>query len=181
MKTNILAQFSLAIECLKWFRSTMWAKWMHTESTNKSQYFVLFKTITRRLDDERAEKDFYFSEDFSFIHIVYNNFRMNKLKSMTQRVWNIIIIINTKNKISSFKSIYNLFIIEFEIFKKYFDEFLIKKFIMSSFSTTNISILCIKKSKNDLKLCVNYKKLNVIMIKNRYLIIIKFILVVTSF
>ncbi len=59
---------------------------MHTESTNKSQYFVLFKTITRRLDDERAEKDFYFSEDFSFIHIVYNNFRMNKLKSMTQRV-----------------------------------------------------------------------------------------------
>jgi hypothetical protein len=76
--------------------------------------------------------------------------------------------INTKNKISSFESIYNLFIIELEIFKKYLDEFLIKKFIVLSFSLTKISILFIKKSKNDLKLCVNYKKLNAIMIKNRY-------------
>jgi hypothetical protein len=91
MKTNILAQFSLTIECLEWFRSVMWAKRMHTESTKKSQYFA-FKTITRRLDDERAERNFYFSEDFSLIHIVYSNFRMNRLKSMTQRVWNIIII-----------------------------------------------------------------------------------------
>jgi hypothetical protein len=76
--------------------------------------------------------------------------------------------INTKNKISWFESIYNLFVIEFEIFKKYFDEFLIKKFIVSSFSSTKISILFVKKSKNDLKLCVNYKKLNVITNKNRY-------------
>jgi hypothetical protein len=92
MKTNILAQFSLMIECLEWFRSVMWAKRMHTKSTNKSQYFA-FKTITCSLDDERAERNFYFSEDFSFIHIVYNNSRMNRFKSMTQRVWNIIIII----------------------------------------------------------------------------------------
>jgi hypothetical protein len=92
MKTDILAQFSLAIECLEWFRSVMWAKRMHTKSTNRSQYFV-FKMIVRRLDDERIERDFYSSEDFSFIHIVYSNFRMSRLKSMTQRVWNIIIII----------------------------------------------------------------------------------------
>jgi hypothetical protein len=76
--------------------------------------------------------------------------------------------INTKNKMSSFESIYNLFVFELEIFKDYFDEFLIKKFIVSSFSSTKISILFVKKSKNDLKLCVNYKKLNAITIKNRY-------------
>jgi hypothetical protein len=93
MKTDILEQFSLAIECLEWFRSIMWAKRVHTESTDRSQYFV-FKMIMRRLDDERTEKDFYFSKDFSFIHIVYSNSRMSRLKSMTQRVWNIIIIIN---------------------------------------------------------------------------------------
>ncbi len=58
---------------------------MHIKSTNKSQYFA-FKTITRRLDDEKAERNFYSSEDFFFIHIVYNNFRINRLKSMTQRV-----------------------------------------------------------------------------------------------
>ncbi len=40
----------------------------------------------RRLDDEKREKDFYFSKDFSFTHIVYNNSRMSRLKSMTQRV-----------------------------------------------------------------------------------------------
>jgi hypothetical protein len=78
--------------------------------------------------------------------------------------------INTKNKMSSFKSIYNLFIIELEFFKNYLDEFLIKEFIMSSFSSTKISILFAKKSENDLKFCVNYKKLNVITIENRYLI-----------
>jgi hypothetical protein len=78
--------------------------------------------------------------------------------------------INTKNKISSFESIYNLFVIELEIFKEYLDEFLIKKFIVSSFSSTKISILFVKISKDDLRFCVNYKKLNAILIKNRYLI-----------
>jgi hypothetical protein len=69
---------------------------------------------------------------------------------------------------SSFESIYNLFVIEFEVFKDYFDEFLIKEFIVSSFSSTRISILFAKKSEDDLRFCVNYKKLNVITIKNRY-------------
>jgi hypothetical protein len=91
MKTNIFTQFSLTIECLEWFRSIMWAKRMHTKSTERSQYFV-FKMTMRRLDDKRTERDFYSSEDFSLIHIVYNNSRMSRLKSMTQRVWNIIII-----------------------------------------------------------------------------------------
>jgi hypothetical protein len=76
--------------------------------------------------------------------------------------------INTKSKMLSFESIYNLFVIELEVFKEYLDEFLIKEFIVSSFSSTKISILFAKKSKNDLKLCVNYKKLNAITIKNRY-------------
>jgi hypothetical protein len=76
--------------------------------------------------------------------------------------------INTKNKMSSFESIYNLFVIELEVLKKYLDEFMIKEIIVSSFSSTKISIFFIKKSKNDLKFCVNYKKLNAITIKNRY-------------
>ena len=76
--------------------------------------------------------------------------------------------INTKNKMSSFESIYNLFVIELEIFKEYLDEFLIKEFIVSSFSSTKASILFVKKLKNDLKFCVNYKELNAITIKNRY-------------
>jgi hypothetical protein len=76
--------------------------------------------------------------------------------------------INTKSKMSSFESIYNLFVIELEVLREYFDEFLIKEFIVSSFSSTKISILFVKKSKDDLRLCVNYKELNAITIKNRY-------------
>ncbi len=95
---------------------------------------------------------------------VFDKMKANKLSKHDSQNHEI----NTKNKISWFESIYNLFVIEFEIFKKYFDEFLIKKFIVSSFSSTKISILFVKKSKNDLKLCVNYKKLNVITNKNRY-------------
>ncbi len=76
--------------------------------------------------------------------------------------------INTKSKMLSFESIYNLFVIELEVFKNYLDEFLIKEFIVSSFSSTKISILFAKKSENDLRFCVNYKKLNAITIKNRY-------------
>ncbi len=58
--------------------------------------------------------------------------------------------------------------IELELFKEYFDEFLTKEVIVFSSSFVDASILFVKKSKNYLRLCVNYKKLNVIMIKNRY-------------
>ncbi len=80
--------------------------------------------------------------------------------------------INTKNKMLSFESIYNLSMIELELFKKYFDEFLTKEFIVFSSSFVDASILFVKKSKNDLKFCVNYRKLNVITIKNRYSILL---------
>jgi hypothetical protein len=76
--------------------------------------------------------------------------------------------INTKSKMSSFESIYNLFVIELEILREYLNEFLIKEFIVSSFSSTKTSILFAKKSRNDLRLCVDYKELNAITIKNRY-------------
>jgi hypothetical protein len=97
---------------------------------------------------------------------VFNKMKANKLSKHDSQNHEI----NTKNKMSSFESIYNLFVIELEILKKYLDEFLIKEFIVSSFSSTKISILFVKKSEDDLRLCVNYKELNAIMIKNRYLI-----------
>jgi hypothetical protein len=68
----------------------------------------------------------------------------------------------------SFESMYNLSMIELELFKEYFDEFLTKEIIVFFSSFVDASILFVKKSKNDLKLCVKYKELNVIMIKNRY-------------
>ncbi len=63
---------------------------------------------------------------------------------------------------------YNLSMTELELLKEYLDEFLTKEFIVFFSSLAKTSILFVKKSRNDLKLCVNYKKLNAITIKNRY-------------
>ncbi len=77
-------------------------------------------------------------------------------------------VINTKNKMFFFELMYNLLMIEFKLLRKYLNEFLTKKFILFFSSLAKTSILFIKKSKNDLRLCVDYKKLNAITIKNRY-------------
>jgi hypothetical protein len=76
--------------------------------------------------------------------------------------------IDTKDKMSFFESIYNLSMTELELLREYLDEFLTKKFVVFFFSFANAPILFVKKSKDDLRLCVDYKKLNVITIKNRY-------------
>jgi hypothetical protein len=76
--------------------------------------------------------------------------------------------IDTKNKMSSLESMYNLSMTELELFKEYLDEFLTKEFIVFSSSFVDASILFVKKSKDDLKLCVNYRELNAITIKNWY-------------
>ncbi len=77
-------------------------------------------------------------------------------------------VIDTKNKMSSFESMYNLSMIELELLREYLDEFLTKEFIVFSSSLVDASILFVKKSKDDLRLCVDYRELNVITIKNRY-------------
>jgi hypothetical protein len=75
-----------------------------------------------------------------------------------------------ENKLFSFELIYNLSIIKLKTLREYLDEHLKKRFITSSHSSTKISILFVKKSSEDLRLCVNYKSLNAITIKNRYFI-----------
>jgi hypothetical protein len=54
------------------------------------------------------------------------------------------------------------------MFKEYLDKHLKNEFIILSKSTCVISILFIKKKTNDLRLCVDYRELNAIIVKNRY-------------
>ena len=53
------------------------------------------------------------------------------------------------------------------IVKKYIDEMLRKKFIKKSISHYAASMLIIKKSKKNFKICVDYKTLNALTVKNR--------------
>jgi hypothetical protein len=67
-----------------------------------------------------------------------------------------------------YASLYNLSEDELLLMKKYLKEHLNKSFIESSIASYASSILFAKKSNDELRFCVNYRKLNAITKKNRY-------------
>jgi hypothetical protein len=115
--------------------------------------------------------------------IISNNFLKMKLSSQyvdfakmfNKRITNILfkhdfqnLAINTQNINSLFESFYNLSEKEFKTLRKYLDKHLQNEFIIFSKSTCAALILFIKKKTNDLRLCVDYRELNAIIVKNRY-------------
>ena len=77
-------------------------------------------------------------------------------------------IIFELNKTLTFELIYALFEKKLKILREYLNENLKKKFIRKSQSSTKYSILFVLKKDEKLRLCVDYRKLNEITIKNRY-------------
>src|SRR5205814_2274000 len=75
-----------------------------------------------------------------------------------------------KNVKSIFDLIYNLFKLELKILKEYIQDKLKKEFIYSFISSFDSSILFIKKFDDNLRLYVDYRALNRMIIKNRYFI-----------
>ena len=77
-------------------------------------------------------------------------------------------VINTQDKEFSFDKIYNLSQSELKVLKKYITEQLNKEFIVSFKSPADAPVLFASKKDGNLHLCVDYKELNVIIIKNRH-------------
>jgi hypothetical protein len=73
---------------------------------------------------------------------------------------------------NEYVSLYNLSEEELQLVKKYLKKHLNKDFIESSIASYASSILFAKKSDDELKFCVNYRKLNAITKKNRYSILL---------
>ncbi len=73
-----------------------------------------------------------------------------------------------KKKDHEYAFLYNLSEEELQLIKKYLKEHLNKDFIESSTAFYASSILFVKKSDDELRFCVDYRKLNVIIKKNRY-------------
>jgi hypothetical protein len=67
-----------------------------------------------------------------------------------------------------YASLYNLSEKELLLIKKYLKEHLNKEFIESSIAFYASLILFVKKSDDELRFCVDYRKLNAIIKKNRY-------------
>ena len=66
--------------------------------------------------------------------------------------------------------IYLILEYKLEQIKKYLDEYLKKRFIILSYILFILSILFIKKSNRELHFYIDYRKLNAIIKRNRYLI-----------
>ena len=75
-----------------------------------------------------------------------------------------------KNIKSIFNFIYNLFKLKFKIFKEYIQDKLKKELIYSFILLFNFLILFIKKFNDNLHLCIDYRALNRMIIKNYYFI-----------
>ena len=72
------------------------------------------------------------------------------------------------DKMSRIESIYNMSQNELRVIKNYLASALKKKWIRSSNSSTKALVLFVKKSNDSLRLCVNYRDLNEIIVKNKY-------------
>ena len=73
-----------------------------------------------------------------------------------------------KDKKSLFMFLYNLAQNELAKLRRYFDNVLTKKWIKHFISSAKVSILFIFKKNEKLRLCVDYKNLNVVIVKNRH-------------
>ena len=72
------------------------------------------------------------------------------------------------DKMSRIESIYNMSQNELRVIKNYLASALKKKWIRSSNNSTRALVLFVKKSNDSLRLCVNYRDLNEIIVKNKY-------------
>ena len=94
----------------------------------------------------------------------WNSIETNKIPS--HREWNHRIDLKSEST-SSFKKIYELSRNQTLMMKKYIDDMLNKEFIRFSHFEYAVSILIVKKSEGKLRICVDYKALNALIIKNR--------------
>jgi hypothetical protein len=105
------------------------------------------------------------SSQYAEFHDIFSKMNAHKLSEHDSQNHVIEIL---SDRVSFFDSIYNLSAAELKILKTYIDEYMKKRFIIEFVSSAKALILFVKKSDDKLRLCVDYRDLNEITIKNRY-------------
>ena len=90
----------------------------------------------------------------------------NAAKLPEHSLFNLLIELE-EGKTPSFALLYNLLETELAILQKYLEEYLSKGWIRPSKSPIGANILFAKKKDGSLRLCVDYRALNTITVKNR--------------
>ena len=132
----------------------------------------LFKNASIRLFQSNINitgKKFEEIKQFSKKYVKYKKLSQNNVEAglLNYQSWDHEIRLQNERE-STFDSIYKLAKNEFKILKNYIEKNFKKKFIRLSKLSTEYSILFTLKKNEKLRLCVDYRQLNNITIKNRY-------------
>ncbi len=126
-------------------------------------YAIVCASATKTSSKKLAK--FKISKKLRDLKDVYDN-KLIKILLELRRENHVIKLQNDKE--SFFMSLYNFSQNELTILWRYLNDALVKDQTKHLISFANVSILFVSKLNNKLRLCVNYKDLNAIIIKNRY-------------
>jgi hypothetical protein len=134
------------------------------EMKDMQSYFLQVVLLSHSDDAAITSLEIQISSQYSNLSEVFSERVINTLLEHTSHDF----IIDTQENNFLFDIIYNLFVEELRILRVYIEKNLKKEFITSFTSFTAILILFTKKKDDELRLCVDYRDLNEITIKNRY-------------
>ncbi len=141
---------------------------MMSKRKNVNLFSIILKNVEKHLKKHSKSntvvKNVLSSEYHEFLN-VFDKKAFNILAS--HRLYDHKIVLK-KDAILEYTSLYKMFEKELKIVKKYLEDNLEKRFIIASRSSFVSSIMFMKKTNESFKFCVDYKKLNQLIKKNRY-------------
>jgi hypothetical protein len=141
---------------------------MMNKKKNVNLFSVILKDVEKHLEKHSklniVIKNVLFSEYHEFFDVfdkkAFNTFALHRSYDYK--------IVLKKNVIFDYISLYKMFEKELKIVKKYLENNLKKKFIVVNRSFFASSMMFMKKTNESLRFCVDYKKLNQLIKKNKY-------------
>jgi hypothetical protein len=141
---------------------------MMNKRKNVNLFFVILKNVEKHLEKHNKSniviKNVFSIEYHEFLN-VFDKKASNILVSHRSYDHKIVL---KKDVISEYTFLYKMLKKELKIVKKYLENNLEKRFIIASRSSFVSSIMFMKKTNESLKFCVDYKKLNQLIKKNKY-------------
>jgi hypothetical protein len=141
---------------------------MMNKRKNVNLFSITLKNVEKHLEKHSKSdtmiKDVFSSKYHEFLN-VFNKKTFNIFVS--HRLYDHKIVLK-KNVVSDYIFLYKRFEKELKIVKKYLEDNLEKRFIIVNRSSFAFSMMFMKKIDESLKFCVDYKKLNQLIKKNKY-------------
>jgi hypothetical protein len=139
---------------------------MMNKKKNINLFFIILKDVEKHFE-KHNKSNIVIKNVFS---VEYHDFLIDK------KTFNILVshrfydhkIVLKKNIIFEYTSLYKMFEEKLKIVKKYLENNLEKRFITANRSSFASSIIFMKKTNKSLRFCIDYRKLNQLIKKNRY-------------